>query len=107
MTEDILALLAGLSGLGGLISVLVNVLKVLNIAHDGTAQKWVQGLNLLAFIGVSVVYFLNVQVDWTFVNSVLVFGTIFLGYVVQLFGSQVTYSVVKGMPVIGFSHSEG
>lgn len=107
MAEDVLAVLAGLGGLGGFISILVNVLKRFGVVLDGTADMWVKGLNLLAFIGVSVVYFLNVPVDWGGVNSVLVFGTTLLGFVVQLLGSRVTYTAVKGMPVIGFSHSEG
>ena len=106
MTENVLALLAGLAGLGGLISVLVNVLKLLGVAHDGTAERWVQGLNLVAFVAVSVVYFLNVQVDWAWVDSILVFATTFLGFIVQLLGSKATYSVVKGMPIIGYSYSK-
>ena len=106
MTENVLGLLAGLAGLGGLISVLINLLKKFGVVHDGTSEQWVQGLNLVAFIAVSVVYFLGIQVDWTWIDGILIFATTFLGFVVQLFGSRAAYSVTKGIPVIGFSYSE-
>ena len=106
MTENILGLLAGLAGLGGLVSVLVNILKQLGVVQDGTSKQWVQGINLVAFIAVSVVYFLKVPTDWVAVNGVLVFATTFLGFVTQLLGSQVTFSVVKGMPIIGYIFPE-
>jgi hypothetical protein len=105
MTADVLGLLAGLAGLGGLISVLINILKTVGVVQDGTAPQWVQGFNLVAFVAVSIVYFLNVQVDWMWIDGILVFATTFLGFVVQLLGSEATYSVIKGIPIIGYSHS--
>ena len=107
MTENIFAILAGLGGLGGFISILVNVLKRFGIVKDGSATKWVQGLNLFAFVGVSIVYFMNYAVDWNFVNSVLIYGTTVLGFVVQMLGSSVTYTSVKGLPLIGYSYPKG
>ena len=106
MTESVLNLLAGLAGLGGLISVLVSILKKLGIVQDGTSERWVQGLNLIAFTAVSLVYFLNIPTDWVAVNGVLVFATTFLGFVTQLLGSKVTFFAVRGMPLIGYSFSD-
>ena len=105
MLEEILRLLAGLAGLGGLVSVLVNLLKRVGLVKDGTSEQWVQGINLVAFVAVSIVYFLNVEVDWTQVDGLLTFAAAFLGYVVQMLGSKATYSVAKGAPVIGYSYS--
>ena len=105
MLEDILRLLAGLAGLGGLISVLVNLLKAIGLVKDGTSEQWVQGFNLIAFIAVAVVYFMKVQVDWAQIDGWLEVLATFIGFVVQLFGSKVTYAVTRGAPVIGFSYS--
>ena len=106
MLEDILSLLAGLAGLGGLISVLVNLLKAIGLVKDGTSEQWVQGFNLVAFIAVAVVYFMKVQVDWAQIDGWLEVLATFIGFVVQLFGSKVTYAVTRGAPVIGFSYSK-
>ena len=106
MLEDILRLLAGLAGLGGLISVLVNLLKAIGLVKDGTSEQWVQGFNLVAFIAVAVVYFMKVQVDSGQIDGWLGVLATFIGFVVQLFGSKVTYAVTRGAPVIGFSYSK-
>ena len=106
MLEDILRLFAGLAGLGGLISVLVNLLKAIGLVKDGTSEQWVQGFNLIAFIAVAVVYFMKVQVDWAQIDGWLEVLATFIGFVVQLFGSKVTYAVTRGAPVIGFSYSK-
>ena len=106
MLEDIMLLLAGLAGLGGFISVLVNLLKALGVVKDGTSQQWVQGFNLVAFVAVAVAYFGKFQVDWAQVDGWLAVLSTFLGFVVQLFGSKVTYMVTKGTPIIGFSYTE-
>ena len=105
MLEEIMLLLAGLGGLGGLISVLVNLLKAIGVVKDGTSERWVQGFNLVAFVAVAVVYFTKVQVDWSQVNDWLSVLATFIGFIVQMFGSKVTYVVTKGAPVIGFSYS--
>ena len=105
MLEEIMLLLAGLSGLGGLISVLVNLLKVVGVVKDGTSEQWVQGFNLVAFIAVAVIYFAEFQVDWAQLDGWLTVMATFIGFIVQLLSSKVTYSVTKGAPVIGFSYS--
>ena len=105
MLEEIMRLLAGLAGLGGLISVLVNFLKVVGVVKDGTSEQWVQGFNLVAFIAVAVIYFAEFQVDWAQLDGWLTVMATFIGFIVQLLSSKVTYSVTKGAPVIGFSYS--
>lgn len=105
MLEEIFRLLAGLAGLGGLISVLVNLLKAIGLVKDGTSEQWVQGFNLVAFVAVAVIYFAKIQIDWTQLDGWLTVLATFIGFVVQLLSSKVTYSVTKGSPVIGFSYS--
>lgn len=107
MVDNVLSLLAGLAGLGSLISVLVNLLKIVGVVKDGTSDRWVQGLNLVAFVAVSIVYFMNFQVDWGQIDSILMFLATFFGFVVQMLGSRVTYTNLRGTPVIGHSYSEG
>ena len=106
MLEEIMLLLAGLAGLGGLISVLVNLLKAIGVVKDGTSERWVQGFNLLAFVAVAIVYFTKIQVDWAQIDGWLEVLATFIGFVVQLFGSKVTYAVTRGAPVVGFSYSK-
>ena len=105
MLEEIKLLLAGLAGLGGLISVLVNLLKAIGVIKDGTSERWVQGFNLIAFVAVAVIYFTKVQVNWAEIDGWLSVLATFIGFIVQMFGSKVTYVVTKGAPVIGFSYS--
>lgn len=107
MLDDILLLIAGLAGLGGFISVLVNLLKAVGIVKDGTSEKWFQILNLLAFVGVMVVYLLQIQMDWGKLDDWLILLSALIGYVVQILGGQLTYQTIGGKaPVIGFSFSK-
>lgn len=107
MLDDILLLIAGLAGLGGFISVLVNLLKLVGIVKDGTSEKWFQILNLLAFVGVMVVYLLQIQMDWGKLDDWLILLSALIGYVVQILGGQLTYQTIGGKaPVIGFSFSK-
>ncbi len=101
MIDDILAILASLGGLGSFISMVVNFLKVLKVVKDGTSEQWVQGLNLVSFVAVAIVYLLNVQVNWDTVNIIIGFLVTLLGFVVQMIASKVTYSATKGIPIIG------
>ena len=103
MLDDILILIAGLSGLGGLISVIVNILKQVGVVKDGTSETWFQILNLIAFVGVAVVYFLKLPLDWGQVDSWLILISAFLGYVAQILGGKLTYKTIGGKaPVIGY-----
>ena len=107
MLEDILLLLAGLTGLGTLISVIVNLLKIIGIVKDGTSETWFQILNLVAFVGVAIVYFAKLEVDWGQVDQWLILLTALIGYVLQILGGKITYNTIGGkLPVLGYSFSE-
>lgn len=106
MLDNILTIIAGLAGLGGLISILVNLLKSVGIIKDGQAEVWFQSINLLIFVAVSAVYFLQLEIDWTQVDDWLHLFAFFLTYIVQILGGKLTYDTVKGTPIIGFSYSK-
>jgi hypothetical protein len=106
MYDNVLAILAGLAGLGGLISVLVNLLKIIGVVKDGTSETWFQGLEILAFIAVAVVYFIETPIDWGEVDGWLKFAASFVGLIVQVISGKITYKTIKGAPVVGFSYSK-
>lgn len=107
MLEEILLLLAGLTGLGTLISVIVNLLKIIGIVKDGTSETWYQILNLVAFVGVAVVYFAKLEVDWGQVDQWLILLSALIGYVLQILGGKLTYQTIGGkLPILGYSHSQ-
>lgn len=105
MIDNVLSILAGLAGLGTLISMLVNLLKAVGVVQDGTSDRWVQGFNLISFVAVAIVYFLNVQVDWGQIDGILTFLATFLGFVIQMLGSRVAYTTLKGLPGVGYSYN--
>ena len=104
--EDILAIIAILAAAGTLSSVIVSLLKMFKIIKDGDSGKVVKILDLILFAAVTVVYFLNITVDWSTVNAYFVLAAYALGLVVQIGSSEVTYKVLKGTPVIGYSFPE-
>lgn len=106
MLEDIMLIIAGLAGLGGFVSIVINILKKVGVIKDGQAEQWYQGISLVVFLAVAVVYFIKVPVDWTQVNEWLRLLTAVLGYVIQLLGGKVTYAVTAGTPLIGFSYTK-
>lgn len=106
MFENVFAILAGLAGLGGLISMLVNVGKALGWIKDGQGGTWFEVLNFIAFVVVGVLYFVEVEVDWSTVDSFLEITASVIGLVLQIGFGKLTYKTVKGGPLIGFSYSE-
>lgn len=104
MYEEILTILGGLAGLGGFISIMVNILKLVGVAKDGTGGVWFQALNLIAFLAVGVVYLSQAKVDWTQIDEWLKVLTLVAGFVVQIFTGQKTYSLTEGAPLIGYRH---
>lgn len=106
MLQDILLIIAGLGGLGALMSMLVSVLKLVGVIKDGYAERWYQGMSLVVFIAVTVLYFIQVPIDWGQVDGILMILSTALGFVIQILGGKLTYKVIEGMPIIGFSRSK-
>ncbi len=104
--SDILAIVAILAGAGTFGSMLVSLLKMLGLITDGTSGKVVKIVDLILFVGVAVVYFLKVPVNWETVNGYIVLAAYLIGLVVQIGASEVTYKTLRGTPAIGFTFSD-
>lgn len=102
---EVLALL----GFAAFISLVVNILKFFGVVKDGTADKWVAGFNL---VGILALYFVRLFLP-TFdplpIDNVLAqiaaVGGFILSYLTMIFGSKITYKAVRGLPMVGKSHS--
>jgi hypothetical protein len=107
---DLAAQWFGLAGFAGLIALLINIGKRVGFVKDGTAQTWSAGLNLigLALLLLTQVYKPDLAIRDldTQVGEFVKVGTVVLGYVIQLLASKGTHVAVRGVPVIGTSHTE-
>lgn len=100
----------GLAGCAGLIAFLINIFKTLGWVKDGHAQTWSAGLNL---IGLALLLLMQVykpdlaigEID-SQVGEFVQVGTVVFGYVIQLLASKGTHVAVRGVPLIGKTHTE-
>lgn len=110
MFENIVLEVAGLLGFAALVSMLVCVLKFFDVIKDGQADKWVAGFNLVGVLSLFIVRQFNpefdpVQID-TAMGQIASIGTYILSFLVMIYGSKITYSATKGLPLIGKSFSK-
>ena len=117
--ESILLEFGTLLGFAAFVSMLINVGKMIHwkdksgnviyLIPDGTADKWIAGINLA---GVIALYILRlvvpdfdiIQVD-TLLGEIALAGAYILGFVGMLVGAKITYFGTRGLPVIGTSNS--
>lgn len=117
--ESILLEFGTLLGFAAFVSMLINVGKMIHwrdkegntvyLIPDGTADKWIAGLNLAGVIALYIIRlvipeFDVLQVD-TLLGEIALAGTYLLGFVLMLVGSKITYFGTRGLPVIGTSNS--
>lgn len=111
MFDQVLVEFGALVGFAALVSVIVNLLKVAGVVHDGTADKWVAGFDLAGVLALMVIKIwfpeLQVQPIDNMLGQIAVVASYILSYVVMLLGSKVTYVATKGLPLIGKSNSAG
>lgn len=109
MFENILLEVGALVGFAALVSLVVNVLKVFGVVKDGTADKWVAGINLVGVLALYVTRLFLPDFDPAPIDSnlkeIATVGAYLLSYITMLLGSKLTYVAVKGLPVIGKSNS--
>lgn len=113
VTEDplggLLAQLAAMGGVASLIAILINTLKQVGVVKDGSSKTWAVGLNLVALIGLYALRIASPDTDLVnvdgFAGSVAQLLTIIVQLVIQTGLSIGANGVVKGLPVIGYSHS--
>jgi len=106
---DLLMKWSTLVGIAALIAVVINILKVVGVVKDGQAATWSTGLNL---VGLAVLLLLGVfkpeldmgEVD-TLAGSLANVLTVIMGFVLQLGGSKLMHSLLRGVPLIGKTNS--
>jgi len=111
--EGLLVILAGLAGVGTLVTFVVNTLKSAKIVKDGQGDIWATGLNLVALVAVFIVkgFFPDVELgdvdQWaTKLTELGVTATPFILLLMKVV-SNWSHGKVKGLPLIGKSHSVG
>ena len=103
MYEEVALILAGLTGLGGFVSILVNLLKQLGVVKEGESDRWFGAINVIFFVGIFAVYFSNYQMSWQVLDDWLIVLASLLGLIAQMVGGKITYQVLRGTPVLGYS----
>lgn len=100
-------------GLTALLVVVVDLLKAFKVVKDGQAPVWTKALNAFAYIAIFVLGEYFPQVDLGVLDShfqqIANLGFALLG-LVPLFAGVIApaiYSGVKGIPIVGFSNSDG
>jgi hypothetical protein len=96
-----------LVGVGILVGAVVNILKSIGTVKDGQARAWSTGLNLAVLIGifVSEQMGINLKIYDAQAGELGALVNTAVGLVVQLAGSQVGHTVLKGTPLVGKSFS--
>ncbi len=109
MLDALLNSYALLPGVAAFVVVVVNVLKTLKVVKDGTADKWALGLNVALFAGyVVTTQFFNYDVEGfdEILSGVAGVPAAMLGLVGQLVVSRGLHAGMRGIPVVGKSHSK-
>lgn len=110
MLDQLLAQLAALGGLAVLIAWLVNLLKIVGIVKDGTAQTWTAGFNLvaLALLWAARIWYPGLDVEGLdeALQAVLVVALPVLNWLVSLLISKLTHAAFRDVPWIGKSYSK-
>ena len=109
MFESVLLEFVGLLGFAALVSLIVNVLKLIGVVKDGTSDKWVAGFNLAGVLAlylarIFIPEFDPLPIDSILAEAAVVGGHIFT-FIVMIFGSKLTYTATRGLPIIGKSYS--
>lgn len=98
-----------LVGVGGLIALLVNVLKVVGWAKEGTIPTWTTGLNLAGLVILFVLQVFVPNADITKLDGIAAtiaqVGMLLLGLITQVFGSKLAHKAFRGTWLIGKSFS--
>ena len=100
---------AALAGVGAVIALVVNVLKTVGVVRDGQAQDFSLVLNLAGVAALVALRVFTPDLDVAGLDAtagkIAEAGVIVFGLVVQLYGSRLAHGAIRGVPVIGKSHS--
>ena len=110
LLQDLLALAGGLFGVAALVTVPINIGKANGIVPDGKAPDIQAGVALLVVVVGYGARLFGVELDWTKIDGIAATLAQLIGLLV-VFGGQIGFgklfhAAVKGVSVIGFSHSK-
>jgi hypothetical protein len=102
---------SALVGVPALVTVIINILKGLNIAKDNDATNWnliLNGLGAYAMFAWKVFDpTANIQVADQTINSLVPFIGLLGQVLIMMASSRFLHSIIKGIPIIGKSYSAG
>lgn len=115
--NELVTLFLSLAGFGAFITLVVNILKLVGVVKDGTADLWVKYLNLAGLVIVGVLFFAAPDAI-PFVDRILgllaeLGGVLLpilalvLGWPIANFASEKTYGKIKGVKLLGYSNTKG
>lgn len=109
MFDTYLQVLAGLVGFSALLATLINFLKSINLVKDGQAKYYSVGANLLVLVLLVVNDTFGLGVNLVEVDGFMAQAGEIVTKLFELFvmlgGSKLTHNLVRGLPVLGKSHS--
>ena len=108
--DTVLAIAGSMLGAQALISLLIDVLKYVDVISDGNAGKWSAGLNLVCLAGIAIALGLYPSFDFPKLDAQLVviaqFGSLIFSYIVQLAGTRHMHKFfTHGLGVWRFSYT--
>lgn len=107
--DDLLIQWSALAGFGALIAFIINILKTFGLVKDDQAPTWSAALNLLGLAGLLALRVYAPQVDVVSLDAQVAqfveVGLVVFAYILQLLGSKVAHTAVRGTPLIGKSWS--
>lgn len=107
--EALLVTLASLAGVSAFFAVLINIGKRFDIVNDGTAPAWSLGLNLVGIVLIFANDVFGLGIEWskidTFALAIAELGTAVLAFVAMLGSTRGANAIVRGVPLVGYSHS--
>ncbi len=101
---------AALAGVAAFLAAVINIGKAFGWVKDGLAPTWSTVLNLVAFVAFVVLRLFAPEIDIAGVDGAAaqLANTLvaILAFVGQLGVAKGTNAILRGAPVIGFSHSD-
>ncbi len=108
--DTVLTIAGSMLGAQALISLLIDVLKYVDVIGDGNAGKWSAGLNLLGLAGIAVALGLYPSFNFPKLDAQLVviaqFGSLLFGYIVQIAGTRLAHRfITRGLGIRMLSYT--
>lgn len=100
---------ASLAGVAALVAVIVQVFKLAGLVKDGTSNKWISALNLIAFIVLVAFQIFKPSIAIAVLDGyaaqIAQIALFVLGFVVQMTTSTPVYNAFKsaGVPLLRYS----